>query len=40
MAAEGSEAVGSTPQQLAAHIKSEHARWAKVIRDAGIKGEE
>jgi len=40
MAAEGSEAVGSTPQQLAAHIKSEHARWAKVIKDAGIKGEE
>jgi len=40
MAAEGSEPVGSTPQQLAAHIKSEHARWAKVIKDAGIKGEE
>ena len=40
MAAEGSEPVGSTPQQLAAHIKTEHARWAKVIQDAGIKGEE
>jgi len=40
MAAEGSEAVGSTPQQLAAHIKTEHARWAKVIKDAGIKSEE
>ena len=40
IAAEGSEAVGSTPQQLAAHIKAERNKWAKVIREAGIKGEE
>jgi tripartite-type tricarboxylate transporter receptor subunit TctC len=37
--AEGSEAVGSTPQELAAHIKVERAKWAKVIKEAGIKGE-
>jgi tripartite-type tricarboxylate transporter receptor subunit TctC len=40
IAAEGSEAVGSTPHQLAAHIKAERAKWTKVIKDAGIRGEE
>ncbi len=40
IAGEGSEAVGSTPQQFGAHIKAERDKWAKVIKDAGIKGEE
>jgi tripartite-type tricarboxylate transporter receptor subunit TctC len=40
IAAEGSEAVGSTPQQLAARIKAERAKWTKVIKEAGIKGGE
>ena len=40
IAAEGSEAVGVTPQQLAAHMKAERDKWAKVIREAGIKVEE
>jgi tripartite-type tricarboxylate transporter receptor subunit TctC len=40
IAAEGSEAVGSTPQRLADQIKAERVRWAKVIQQAGIKGEE
>jgi tripartite-type tricarboxylate transporter receptor subunit TctC len=40
IAAEGSEAVGSTPAQLAALIKAERAKWEKVIKAAGIKGEE
>jgi tripartite-type tricarboxylate transporter receptor subunit TctC len=40
IAAEGSEAVGSTPQQLAADIQAERAKWARVIREAGIKGDE
>ncbi len=39
LAAEGSEAVGGTPQQFAAHLKSENAQWARVIKTAGIKGE-
>ncbi len=29
--------VGSTPAEFAAHIKSEIARWGKVIKSAGIK---
>jgi tripartite-type tricarboxylate transporter receptor subunit TctC len=40
IAGEGSEAVGSTPQQLAGRIKDERTKWAKVIKEAGIKGEE
>jgi tripartite-type tricarboxylate transporter receptor subunit TctC len=39
LVAEGSEAVGGTPQQFAAHIRAEHALWAKVIKQAGIRGE-
>lgn len=39
LAAEGSEPVGSTPQQFAATIAAEVARWTKVVRAAGIKRE-
>jgi tripartite-type tricarboxylate transporter receptor subunit TctC len=37
--ASGVEPVGSTPQQLAATIKSEIVRMGKVIKDAGIREE-
>jgi tripartite-type tricarboxylate transporter receptor subunit TctC len=37
--ADGAEGAGGTPQMLAAHIKDERAKWAKVIKDAGIRGE-
>ncbi len=33
----GAEPVGDTPEQFAAHIKSEIAKWAKVIRDANVE---
>ena len=33
----GVEVVGSSPEQLAATIKSEMARMGKVIKDAGIR---
>ena len=35
----GVDATGSTPQELALHIKTEKATWAKVISDAAIKPE-
>jgi len=34
---EGSEPVGGSPEEFAAYFKSEIAKWARVIRDAGIK---
>jgi tripartite-type tricarboxylate transporter receptor subunit TctC len=37
--AEGSEAVGSSAQAFAAHIRAEHEMWAKVIKQAGIRGQ-
>lgn len=37
--AEGSEAVGSSPQAFAAHIRAEHEMWARVIKKAGIRGQ-
>ena len=36
LAADGSEAVGNTPEQFGAHIKSEIAKWGKVVKAAGI----
>jgi len=33
----GVETVASTPEELVARIKSEMAKWGKVIRDAGIR---
>lgn len=34
---EGAEAIGSTPEKLAELMREEHARWRKVIADAGVK---
>ena len=33
----GAEAVGNSPEEFAAIIKSDMAKWSKVIKDAGIK---
>ena len=39
LVAEGSEAVGSSPAEFAAHVKAEYDKWSRVIKTAGIKGE-
>ena len=36
LSAEGSIPVGSTPDQFTAHIKSEIAKWRKLVKDAGV----
>jgi tripartite-type tricarboxylate transporter receptor subunit TctC len=38
--ADGAVPVGSTPQQFAAFLKNEAAKWAKVIREANIQLEQ
>lgn len=36
MLAQGNELGGGTPEQFAAHIKAEAARWGKLVRSVGI----
>jgi tripartite-type tricarboxylate transporter receptor subunit TctC len=36
LTSDGTESVGSTPQQFAAHMRSERDKWAKVIKQTGI----
>ncbi len=38
-AALGSEALTGTPQALAKLTRDNHARWGKIIKAAGIKGD-
>jgi tripartite-type tricarboxylate transporter receptor subunit TctC len=38
-ASQGFEPAGTTPAEFAAYIKSEIAKWGKVIHDAGIKAD-
>jgi len=39
LAAQGAEAVGNSPEEFGAFIKSEIAKWAKVVRESGAKAE-
>ena len=39
LASLGLTITGSTPEKFSAYIKSEYSKWAKVIKDAGIKME-
>ena len=37
MATEGSTPLGGSPEEFAAYLKAEHAKWGSLIREAGIK---
>jgi tripartite-type tricarboxylate transporter receptor subunit TctC len=39
LAGDGGEAVGNSAQEFRAHIQSEIAMWAKVVKAAGLKPE-
>jgi tripartite-type tricarboxylate transporter receptor subunit TctC len=39
LASDGSEPVGSSPAEFAAHLRAEHEKWSRVIKQAGIRGE-
>jgi len=36
---QGAEALGSTPEEFAAYIRSETLKWARVVRESGAKAE-
>jgi tripartite-type tricarboxylate transporter receptor subunit TctC len=35
--ADGADPVGGSPEAFAAHIRSEHAKWSKVVKVSGAK---
>jgi tripartite-type tricarboxylate transporter receptor subunit TctC len=35
----GLEPVGSSPEEFTAYLKADIARWSKLIKEAGIRGE-
>lgn len=39
LVAAGSDPVGSTPEEFSAYVKSELARWGKIIRDNNVRSE-
>ena len=39
LAGDGVEAVGVTPEQFGAYLRSEMAKWGKLVRQAGIKAD-
>jgi hypothetical protein len=39
LSSQGAEPIGSTPQAFAAYIRTETAKWAKVVRESGAKAE-
>jgi tripartite-type tricarboxylate transporter receptor subunit TctC len=40
LASDGSTPVGSTPEQFSAHIKSEIAKWRRLVKEAKLELQE
>jgi tripartite-type tricarboxylate transporter receptor subunit TctC len=36
MSAQGAEAIGDSPEEFSAHIRSELAKWAQAVKTAGV----
>jgi tripartite-type tricarboxylate transporter receptor subunit TctC len=39
LVAQGTDPVGSTPEEFGAFMKAETAKWARVIREANIRAD-
>jgi len=39
LASEGATAIGNTPAEFDAVIRADVQKWAKIVRDAGIRAE-
>jgi tripartite-type tricarboxylate transporter receptor subunit TctC len=39
LALDGTEGIASSPQEFAAHLVSEREQWAKVVKQANIRGD-
>ena len=39
LSAIGVESIGTTPEQLAAHLRSELPKWAKVVKASGARAD-
>jgi tripartite-type tricarboxylate transporter receptor subunit TctC len=39
LAGDGAEPVGNMPEEFAAYIRAETAKWSKVVRDSGIRAD-
>jgi len=39
LSGDGADPVGSTPEEFATFLRAETAKWAKVVRDAGLQPE-
>jgi tripartite-type tricarboxylate transporter receptor subunit TctC len=39
LTAEGADMIGTEPEEFAAYLKSEIAKWAKVVKTAGVSPE-